>query len=135
MQWFDLSHLKVTFFDVLDILLVAFIIYQLYSLIRGTIAANIFIGLAIIWGLYYVVKVLQMRLLTDILAQFANVGILAVIIVFQQEVRRFLLLVGKNASLQRNKTTLAISSGRPRRPIGTRVNISSRISFCPAAII
>lgn len=103
MQFFDFSLFKVTPFDILDIILVALLVYQLYNLIRGTIAANIFIGLAIIWGLYYVVKALQMRLLTDILAQFANVGILAVIVVFQQEVRRFLLLVGKNASLQRNK--------------------------------
>jgi len=103
MHWFDLSHLKVTFFDILDILLVAFIIYQLYSLIRGTIAANIFIGLALIYVLFFVVKALQMRLLTAILQNFVNVGIIAVIVVFQQEIRRFLLLVGKNASLQRNK--------------------------------
>jgi diadenylate cyclase len=103
MHFSNYSLFKVTPFDVLDVLLVALIIYQLYNLIRGTLAANIFIGLAIIWGLYYVVKALQMRLLTGILEQFANVGIIAVIIVFQQEVRRFLLLVGKNASLQRNK--------------------------------
>jgi uncharacterized protein (TIGR00159 family) len=103
MHWFDFSHLKVTFFDILDILLVAFIIYQLYSLIRGTIAANIFIGLALIYVLFFVVRALQMRLLTAILQNFVNVGIIAVIVVFQQEIRRFLLLVGKNASLQRNK--------------------------------
>jgi uncharacterized protein (TIGR00159 family) len=84
-------------------LLVAFIIYQLYSLIRGTIAANIFIGLALIYVLFFVVRALQMRLLTAILQNFVNVGIIAVIVVFQQEIRRFLLLVGKNASLQRNK--------------------------------
>ena len=88
MQFLDFSLFKVTFFDILDVVLVALLIYQLYNLIRGTIAANIFIGLAIIWGLYYVVKALQMRLLTDILAQFANVGIIAVIIVFQQEVAK-----------------------------------------------
>ena len=102
-QWFDYSHLKVGFFDVLDVLLVAFIIYQLYNLIRGTIAANIFIGLALIYVLYFVVKALQMHMLTKILENFVNVGLIAVIVVFQQEIRRFLLLVGKNASLQRNK--------------------------------
>ncbi len=103
MQWFDFSHLSFTVFDVLDILLVAFIIYQLYSLIRGTIAANIFIGLALIYVLYFVVKALQMKMLTKILENFVNVGLIAIIVVFQQEIRRFLLLVGKNASLQRNK--------------------------------
>ena len=102
MHFYDLKF-KVTPFDVLDIILVALLIYQLYNLIRGTLAANIFFGLAILWGLFYIVKALDMKLLTGILAQFANVGVLAAIIVFQQEVRRFLLLVGKNASLQRNK--------------------------------
>jgi uncharacterized protein (TIGR00159 family) len=103
MQSFDFSFLKFGVFDILDVLLVAFIIYQLYNLIRGTIAANIFIGLITIYLLYMVVKALEMRLLTGILSKFADVGIIAIIIVFQQEVRRFLLLVGKNASLQRNK--------------------------------
>jgi uncharacterized protein (TIGR00159 family) len=101
MQWFSFSHIRIT--DILDILLVAFIIYQLYSLIRGTIAANIFIGLALIYVLYFIVRALDMRMLTAILQNFVNVGIIAVIVVFQQEIRRFLLLVGKNASLQRNK--------------------------------
>jgi diadenylate cyclase len=103
MQSFDFSFLKFGVFDILDVLLVAFIIYQLYNLIRGTIAANIFIGLITIYLLYMVVKALEMRLLTGILSKFVDVGIIAIIIVFQQEVRRFLLLVGKNASLQRNK--------------------------------
>jgi len=101
MQFFSLF--KFTFFDLLDIVLVALLIYQMYNLIRGTIAANIFIGFAIIFGLYFAVKKLEMHLLTFILGKFVDVGIIALIVVFQQEVRRFLLLVGKNASLQRNK--------------------------------
>ncbi|WP_374948338.1 diadenylate cyclase CdaA [Mucilaginibacter sp.] len=103
MQSFDFSSLKITPFAVLDILLLAIIIYQLYNLIRGTIAANIFIGLAFIYILYFIVPEKQMPLLAGILKRFADVGIIAVIVVFQQEIRRFLLLVGKNASLQRNK--------------------------------
>src|SRR3954467_6197782 len=103
MQLFNFSHLKITPFAILDIFLLAIIIYQLYSLIRGTIAANIFIGLALIYVLYFIVRALDMKMLTAILQNFVNVGIIAVIIVFQQEIRRFLLLVGKNASLQRNK--------------------------------
>src|SRR3984885_14931700 len=102
MQFFD-GLLKFTPFNILDIFLVAVLIYQMYNLIKGTIAANIFIGFALIFGLYYVVKALHMQLLTGILGKFVDVGIIALIVVFQQEVRRFLLLVGKNASLQRNK--------------------------------
>jgi len=103
MHFLDFSSFKFGFFDLLDIVLVALLIYQLYNLIRGTIAANIFIGLALLFAMYYVVKALHMQLLTGILGKFVDVGIIALIVVFQQEVRRFLLLVGKNASLQRNK--------------------------------
>ncbi len=67
MQFSDINFLRITFFDVLDIVLVAIIIYQIYNLIRGTIAANIFIGMAILFALYFVVKALNMRLLTGIL--------------------------------------------------------------------
>jgi uncharacterized protein (TIGR00159 family) len=103
MQFFDFSLFKFTFFDLLDVVLVALLIYQVYNLIRGTIAANIFIGLALIFALYYIVKALHMQLLTAILGKFVDVGIIALIVVFQQEVRRFLLMLGKNASLQRNR--------------------------------
>lgn len=103
MHFPDLNFPKFGIFDVLDILLVAFLIYQLYNLIRGTIAANIFIGFITIYLVYRIVDALHMQMLTGILSRFADVGIIAIIIVFQQEVRRFLLLVGKNASLQRNK--------------------------------
>jgi diadenylate cyclase len=103
MHSLNFSFVKLTPFDVLDVVVVAIIIYQLYNLIRGTIAANIFIGLVIVFLLNLVVRALDMRLLTAILGNFINVGIIVPIIVFQQEIRRFLLLVGKNASLQRNK--------------------------------
>lgn len=130
MHWFDFSHLKVTVFDVLDILLVAFIIYQVYSLIRGTIAANIFIGLALIYVLFFVVKALQMRLLTAILQNFANVGIIAIIVVFQPEIRRFLLLVGKNASLQRNKAWWRYFFGKAENEKNNYARIKPIIDAC-----
>jgi diadenylate cyclase len=112
MQLFDFSHLKITPFAILDIFLLAIIIYQLYNLIRGTIAANIFIGLALIYLLYFIVPETKMPLLAGILKKVADVGIIAVIVLFQQEIRRFLLLVGKNASLQRNKAWWAYFFGK-----------------------
>jgi uncharacterized protein (TIGR00159 family) len=130
MQWFDLSHFHFTVFDVLDILLVAFIVYQLYSLIRGTIAANIFIGLALIYVLFFVVRALQMKLLTAILQNFVNVGIIAVIVVFQQEIRRFLLLVGKNASLQRNKAWWRYFFGKAEDEKNNYTRIKPIIDAC-----
>jgi len=129
MQFFNYLF-KFTFFDLLDIVLVAFLIYQLYNLIRGTIAANIFIGLAVIFGLYYVVKALHMQLLTGILGKFVDVGIIALIIVFQQEVRRFLLLVGKNASLQRNKAWWQYFFGKAEAEKNNYVRIKPIIDAC-----
>lgn len=83
--------------DALDIILVAVLMYQLYSLVKGTVAIRIFLGILSIYLVWKVVEALQMELLSEILGQFIGVGMLALIIVFQQEIRRFLLLVGSRS--------------------------------------
>lgn len=80
--------------DLLDILLVALLLYVLYKLIRKTVAMNIFLGILAIYIIWKLVTVLQMELLSDILGQFISVGVIALLIVFQQELRKFLLLLG-----------------------------------------
>lgn len=90
-------------FDFIDIVLVAIIIYYIYSLIKGTIAVNILIGVALFYGIFLIVRQLEMRLLTEIFGGFISVGSIALIVVFQQEIRRFLLHVGKNISMRRKK--------------------------------
>jgi uncharacterized protein (TIGR00159 family) len=80
--------------DILDILLVAFLCYQLYKLIRGTVAINIFLGILSLYLLWFVVDALKMELLSTILGQVLGVGVLALFIVFQQEIRKFLLMIG-----------------------------------------
>lgn len=105
MDFLDFSFLKLSILDIVDMLLVAIIIYYIYNLIRGTIAVNILIGFTLIYVLFYVTQVLNMRLLSTILGSFVSVGLIALIIVFQQEFRRFLLTIGKNISLK-NKTWL-----------------------------
>jgi len=89
--------------DFIDIILVAIIIYYIYSLIKGTIAVNILIGVGLFYGIYLVVKQLEMKLLTEIFGGFISVGSIALIVVFQQEIRRFLLHIGKNISMRRKK--------------------------------
>jgi diadenylate cyclase len=126
----DLSLFEITPLSVLDILLVAFLIYQLYNLIRGTIAVNILIGMAIIYGLYFVVKLLNMQLLTGILGYFRQVGVIIIVVVFQQEIRRFLLLVGKNASLQRNKAWWQYFFGRVQAEKNNYARIKPIIDAC-----
>jgi len=132
MQSIYLNFPKITFFVILDVVLVAFIMYQLYNLIKGTIAANIFIGFAVIFALNFVVKALDMKLLTIILGKFVDVGIIAIIVVFQQEVRRFLLLVGKNASLQRNKAWWQYFFGKAEVEKNNYARIKPIIDACKA---
>jgi len=80
--------------DIIDIVLVALIMFQLYRLIRGTAAFSIFLGIFFIYLFWLIVKALNMVLITALLGQVIGVGVIALIIVFQQEVRRFLLVIG-----------------------------------------
>lgn len=86
--------LHVRLLDIIDIFLVAIIFYEIYKLVKGTVAFNIFMGIFIIFMVWLVVKSLKMELLGSILGQLFGVGVIAIIIVFQQEVRRFLLMLG-----------------------------------------
>ena len=89
-----MGFIDLDIFDFLDILLVGARLYQLYKLVEGTIAIKIFIGLASTYLFWKLVGALQMELLSEILGQFIGVGVLAIIIVFQQEIRKFLLMIG-----------------------------------------
>ena len=88
------AFITIQFLDILDIILVAFLLYQVYMLIKGTVAINIFAGIFAVYLLWLIVKALNMQLLSSILGQFIGVGVIALIIVFQQEIRRFLLMIG-----------------------------------------
>jgi len=90
----SLDFLHISFLDILDIVLVAVLLYYMYRLIRGTAAYNIFIGIAIIYLIWKLTVALKMELLSDILGKFLGGGFIALIIVFQQEIRKFLLMVG-----------------------------------------
>ncbi|MCC8173770.1 MAG: diadenylate cyclase CdaA [Odoribacter sp.] len=87
-------------FDVLDIIIVAFIFYQVYRLVKGTAAINILVGIFIFYIVWRIVRSLNMYLTYSICGQVMVRGMIALLIVFQQEVRRFLLLVGSKYNLQ-----------------------------------
>jgi len=88
--------IKLRIVDIIDIALVAYLMYQLYMVTRGTVAINIFIAIFIIFLFWLVIKALNMELLGIILGQLISVGMIALIIVFQQELRRLLLRFGTN---------------------------------------
>ena len=98
-----MSFLDFSFFDVLDILLVAFLLYQLYRLIRETVAINVLIGVGAIYVIWKLVEILHMELLSEILGKFIGVGVIALVIVFQQEIRRFLLMIGSTNFTRRRR--------------------------------
>lgn len=85
-------HLAVL--DIIDIFLVAIILFQVYRLIRGTAAFSIFLAIFFIYLLWIIVKALKMELMGALLGHIIGVGVIALIIVFQQEIRRFLLVIG-----------------------------------------
>ncbi len=88
------AFIHIRLLDVIDIILVALLLFQLYMLIRGTVAFNIFLGIAIIYIFWWAVRALKMELLSSILGSVLGVGVIALIIVFQQEIRRFLIYIG-----------------------------------------
>ena len=98
-----LDFLDFSFLDVLDILLVAILLYYIYKLLKGTVAINIFIGIAFIFLIWKMTQILKMEMLSNILGYLLSGGVIALIIVFQQEIRKFLLMIGTtNFASRRN---------------------------------
>ncbi|WP_438973300.1 diadenylate cyclase CdaA [Polaribacter sp.] len=98
-----LDFVEFSFLDVLDILLVAILLYYTYKLLKGTVAINIFIGIALIFLIWKITQALKMEMLSGILGYLLSGGVIALIIVFQQEIRKFLLMIGTtNFSNKRN---------------------------------
>lgn len=91
------------FLDIIDIVLVATLLYYIYKLIKGTAAINIFIGIVIIYGVWKLTQALNMVMLSSVLGEFIGVGMFALIVVFQQEIRKFLLMVGSTNFASRKR--------------------------------
>ncbi|HRW98752.1 MAG TPA: diadenylate cyclase, partial [Cyclobacteriaceae bacterium] len=107
-----IGFLEVTWVDFIDIGLVAILLYQVYKLIRGSIAVNIFLGILALYLIYLIVRAAQMELLTTILGQFMGVGVLATIILFQQEIRKFLLVIGRSTEVNRDTLIKSFTNWR-----------------------
>ncbi|SDE59676.1 TIGR00159 family protein [Cellulophaga baltica] len=98
-----LSFLDFKITDLIDILLVATLLYYIYKLVRGTVAINIFIGIVLVWGFWKLTELLEMKMISSVIGGFMQVGLIALIIVFQQEIRKFLLMIGStNFANKRN---------------------------------
>lgn len=89
-----LDFIQFGLLDAIDILLVALLLWQIYRAIRGTSAMAIFTAIFLLYAAWVVVRVLGMELLSMVLGQVLGIGGIALLIVFQQEVRRYLLMLG-----------------------------------------
>ena len=83
MDFLNFIDFKIT--DVLDIIFVAVLLYYIYKLVRGSVAINIFIGIVIVWAFWKLTELLDMQMISSMVGAFMQVGLIALIIVFQQE--------------------------------------------------
>ena len=96
MNLFDIGFINIRLLDFVDILIVAYFLYLIYKLLKGTIGFNIIVGVLLIYLIWWIVNLLKMQLLSQILSKFIAFGVVILIIIFQPEVRRFLIYLGKS---------------------------------------
>ncbi|MDG3583767.1 MULTISPECIES: diadenylate cyclase CdaA [Galbibacter] len=127
MELFDFVELKIV--DIIDIFLVAFLFYYLYKLVKGTVAINIFIGIVVIYVIYLLTEALNMRILSNIFGKFIGAGFFALLVVFQQEIRKFLLMVG-STNFTSKKGFLKHFNFLKHDGIGIDTNIDAILAAC-----
>ncbi len=127
MDFLNFLDFKVT--DIIDIILVAVLLYYIYKLVRGSAAINIFIGIVIIWGFWKLTELLEMEMISSMVGGFMQVGLIALIIVFQQEIRKFLLMIGSTNFANKRNFVRRFRFLRPDG-IATSNDIDSIIKAC-----
>lgn len=100
---FDIGFLKLRIWDLLDVLIVSYLIYRIIKLLRGSIAFQIFIAMVLLYVVWWIVKALNMPLLSGLLSQFVSLGMILLIIIFQPEIRRFLIDIGETTLNRRSR--------------------------------
>ncbi|MBQ9253765.1 MAG: diadenylate cyclase CdaA [Bacteroidales bacterium] len=90
-------------FDLIDIVLVGVLLFYVIKLLKGTNAISILIGFLILFIAWKVVSMLGMKILSEILGQFISLGVMALIIIFQPEIRKFLILIGSRSFTEKGK--------------------------------
>ncbi|MBT0609061.1 diadenylate cyclase CdaA [Aequorivita echinoideorum] len=123
-----MDFLDIRIIDIVDIVLVAFLLYYLYNLVKGTVAINILVGIIIVYAIYVVTQLLEMELLSKILGGFLGVGMFALVVVFQPEIRKFLLMLGStNFNARRRFFKQFKMLGKDNGP---KINIEGILSAC-----
>ncbi|MFO7657213.1 MAG: diadenylate cyclase CdaA [Bacteroidales bacterium] len=121
-----IGPVPVRFLDIIDILLVAFLMYQVYILIKGSIAIYLFITVLAFWMLWWLVKD-NLMLLGSILGQVISVGAIALIVVFQPELRKFLVLF---STRYLSKSAITLDNLFPGAAGDKSLSVNSVIKAC-----
>jgi uncharacterized protein (TIGR00159 family) len=108
--------------DLVDIILFAVLLYEIYNLVKGTAAIRIFIGIIAVYLIWKVVRLFQMQLLSEILGQFISVGVIALIVVFQPEIRQFLLLVGNTRIIKNQRKRFLFWKFKINNPVNLDID-------------
>ncbi|WP_445384399.1 diadenylate cyclase [Robiginitalea sp. IMCC44478] len=127
MDFLNFLDFRVT--DFIDILLVAVLLFYFYRLVRGTVAINIFIGIVIIWGFWKLTELLDMQMTSSMVGGFMQVGLIALIIVFQQEIRKFLLVIG-STNFANKKRFIKHFKFLKQEGLGTLLDVDAVMSAC-----
>ncbi len=125
MEFFDFQEIRII--DIVDVVLVAALMYYLYKLVKGTVAINIFVGIVIMYGIWRLTVLMDMLLLSKILGGFLGVGMVALVVVFQQEIRKFLLMIGSTNFSARKRVLQRFNLFSEEE---TKTNISAIVAAC-----
>lgn len=127
-----MSFFDIRIIDIIDIVLVAFLLYYLYNLVKETVAIKILVGLIIVYAIYVVTQLLEMELLSKIIGGFLGVGMFALVVVFQPEIRKFLLMLGStNLSVRRlilRRLQFTNSDEGPKTDVDSLLNACKRMA-------
>lgn len=96
-DWF----IPIRIVDVLEVALVSYLLYKLYLLMRGTLAVSIFLGVLALYLVQVIVTAANMTIMETLFSTIGDVAVLAIIVLFQPEIRRLLLLLGQNPLVRR----------------------------------
>lgn len=119
-----MGFIPFTLIDFIDIFLVASLMFGIYRATRGTSAPYIFFGIIIICIAWVMVRALNMELLSMILGNIISVGVIALVIIFQPEIRRFLQLIGMRQK-EFDFISRVFSSSRKKEDINTSPIVSA----------
>lgn len=124
-----MGFIRVTFVDILDIVLVAMLMFYLYKVLKGSHAMSILSGILLLFVIYIVVNALNMELLSAIMSGLMSVGLIALVVIFQPEIRRFLQVLG-NQSRSHQKTFLGRIFGFGSNKSIDQTYIAPLVSAC-----